>query len=106
VAANAADALAIIDTGTPVDLLFTDIIMPGEMNGYQLAQAVLARRPQIKVLYTSGYTENVLMQDGHLTDGVRLLSKPYRKMDLARLVREVLDAELQPASAEPEQAVA
>jgi hypothetical protein len=62
------------------------------MNGAELSAAVLARRPEVKVLYTSGYTENVLMQDGRLPRGVRLLAKPYRKLDLARMLRDTLDA--------------
>jgi PAS domain S-box-containing protein len=92
VAANGAEALAFLDRGEAVDLLFTDVIMPGEMNGAELSAAVLARRPEVKVLYTSGYTENVLMQDGRLPRGVRLLAKPYRKLDLARMLRDTLDA--------------
>jgi CheY-like chemotaxis protein len=91
VAANAAEALAIVARGTPFDLLFTDIVMPGAMNGRALAEEVLRRHPQMRVLFTSGYTEEVALRD-RLEQGVNLLSKPYRKADLARKIREVLDA--------------
>jgi CheY-like chemotaxis protein len=90
-AGNGAEALAIVDQGTAFDLLFTDVIMPGGMNGSQLAAAVLTRRPRIKVLFTSGYTENAIVHHGRLDPGVPLLGKPYRKSDLAQIVRTALD---------------
>jgi CheY-like chemotaxis protein len=90
-AANATEALAIIEEGHPVDLLFTDIIMPGAMNGRQLAFEVKRARPGIKVLYTSGYTENAIIHHGRLDSGVLLLVKPYRKTDMARMIRTALD---------------
>jgi len=89
-AANATDALAILDTAGPVDLLFTDIVMPGGMNGRQLADLVAKRHPGIKVLFTSGYTQNAIVHHGRLDEGVHLLAKPYRKTDLARMVRRAL----------------
>ena len=103
VAANGTDALAFLARGRSIDLLFTDVIMPGEMNGAELAAAVRERQPGVKVLFTSGYTENVLMQDGRLPPGVRLLAKPYRKLDLALMLRETLDAE---SARSPDQATA
>ena len=63
--------------------------MPGGMNGRELAEAVLARRPGMKVLYTSGYTDDIV-HDGRLDPGVALLRKPYRKADLSQKIREVL----------------
>jgi CheY-like chemotaxis protein len=90
-AANATEALAIIEAGHEVDLLFTDIIMPGAMNGRQLACEVKRSRPDIKVLYTSGYTENAVIHHGRLDSGVLLLAKPYRKTDMARMIRTALD---------------
>jgi len=90
-AANATEALAIIEEGHPIDLLFTDIIMPGAMNGRQLACEVRRTRPDIKVLYTSGYTENAIIHHGRLDSGVLLLVKPYRKTDMARMIRTALD---------------
>jgi PAS domain S-box-containing protein len=89
-AANAAEALKIIDNGENVDLLFTDIIIPGSMNGRQLADEALRRRPALKVLFTSGYTENAIMHHGRLDAGVLLLAKPYRKAELAKMIRVAL----------------
>jgi len=65
--------------------------MPGAMNGRQLADAIQKDRPDLKVLFTSGYTENAIIHHGKLDHGVLLLAKPYRKSDLARLVRKALD---------------
>ncbi|MDB5577877.1 MAG: hybrid sensor histidine kinase/response regulator, partial [Bradyrhizobium sp.] len=90
-AANAAQALVIIDSTAGIDLLFTDVIMPGSMNGRQLADEVLKRRPALKTLFTSGYTENAIVHHGRLDSGVLLLAKPYRKFDLARMIRLALD---------------
>jgi CheY-like chemotaxis protein len=90
-AGNANEALRVIDDGARFDLLFTDVIMPGGLNGRQLADEVVKRRGAIKVLYTSGYTEDAIVHHGRLDPGVALLNKPYRKLDLARKVREVLD---------------
>ncbi|MGY8677938.1 PAS domain S-box protein [Bradyrhizobium sp. UFLA05-153] len=90
-AANAVEALAIVAAGQPFDLLFTDVIMPGKMNGRQLADEILKTRPDLKVVYTSGYTENAIIHHGRLDSGVLLLAKPYRKSDLARILRKALD---------------
>ena len=90
VASDGAAALALVDQGAEFDLLFTDVVMPGRMNGRQLADAVVARRPGMKVLYTSGYTDDAIVHEGHLDPGLALLRKPYRKADLAQKIREVL----------------
>jgi PAS domain S-box-containing protein len=90
-AANAAEALVVIDSTAAIDLLFTDVIMPGSMNGRQLADEALKRRPALKTLFTSGYTENAIVHHGRLDSGVLLLAKPYRKSDLARMIRWALD---------------
>ncbi|NVN84447.1 MAG: response regulator [Rhodopseudomonas sp.] len=84
-------ALKLVEDGVPFDLLFTDMIMPGGLNGRQLAEAAARHRP-IKVLYTSGYTENAIVHHGRLDAGVLLLPKPYRKLDLARMVRIALQS--------------
>jgi CheY-like chemotaxis protein len=89
-ASNAVEALAVLDKTERIDLLFTDVIMPGSMNGRQLAVEALNRRPSLKVLYTSGYTENAIVHHGRLDAGVLLLAKPYRKSDLAKLIRTAL----------------
>jgi CheY-like chemotaxis protein len=90
-AGNAAEALVVIDNTEGIDLLFTDVIMPGSMNGRQLADEALKRRPALKTLFTSGYTENAIVHHGRLDSGVLLLAKPYRKSDLARMIGLALD---------------
>jgi len=89
-ARNAAEALVLLDEVDDFALLFTDIVMPGGMNGRDLAMAALVRRPGLRVLYTSGYTENAIVHQGRLDPGVQLLSKPYRRQDLATKLRAVL----------------
>jgi CheY-like chemotaxis protein len=91
-ASNGAEALAVIDSGKEIDLLFTDVIMPGSMNGRELAEAAIKRRPDMRVLYTSGYTEDAIIHHGRLDAGVLLLAKPYRRSDLATLIRAALVA--------------
>lgn len=91
-AAHGLEALAIIERGERVDLLFTDVIMPGGMNGRQLADSAQRCRPDLKVVFTSGYTENAIVHHGRLDPGVLLLTKPYRKSDLARMLRLALGA--------------
>jgi signal transduction histidine kinase/ActR/RegA family two-component response regulator len=92
-AASGAAALTKVDNGAVFDLLFTDVIMPGGINGRQLADEVAKRRPGMKILYTSGYTENAIIHHGRLDSGVLLLAKPYRKSDLARMVRLALQSQ-------------
>jgi signal transduction histidine kinase/CheY-like chemotaxis protein len=89
-ASNGAEALAIINGPERIDLLFTDVIMPGSINGRQLAIEAQKRRPELKVLFTSGYTENAIVHHGRLDAGVLLLPKPYISSDLARLIRTAL----------------
>jgi CheY-like chemotaxis protein len=91
-AVNAADAMIVIDGPQPIDLLFTDMIMPGSMNGRQLAEKAVQRRASLKVLFTSGYSNEVIIHHGHLDAGVLLLAKPYRKSDLAQMIRAALAA--------------
>jgi CheY-like chemotaxis protein len=91
-AVNAAEALVVIDSATEIDLLFTDMIMPGSMNGRQLADKALQRRSSLKILFTSGYSNEAIIHHGHLDTGVLLLAKPYRKSDLARMIRAALAA--------------
>ena len=91
-AVNAAEALVVIDGPQEIHLLFTDMIMPGSMNGRQLADQALQRRASLKILFTSGYSNETIIHHGHLDAGVLLLAKPYRKSDLARMIRAALVA--------------
>jgi CheY-like chemotaxis protein len=82
-------ALAILDEGGPLDLVFTDIVMPGGMTGMDLARQVRARRPGLKVLFTSGYADPATFQGGMTADD-GWLGKPYSRADLASKLRELL----------------
>lgn len=90
-ATNASEALAIAARGTPFDLLFTDIVMAGALNGRELADQMVAARPSLRVLFTSGYAHDAPHGPGHATMGAPLLTKPYRKAELARMLRRSLD---------------
>ncbi len=90
-ASDAAEALKLLEAGTPVDLLFSDIVMPGEMNGIALAKEATRRWPHLKVALTSGFSEEAMNRNGGFTD-FTILSKPYRQMDLARKLRQVMEA--------------
>ncbi|MEY9884801.1 CHASE3 domain-containing protein [Bradyrhizobium sp. USDA 329] len=83
-------ALELIGAGQKFDLLFTDVVIPGGMSGRELAEEVARRRPGVKVLYTSGYTDNAIIHQGKLDDGVMLLTKPYRRNQLAEMIRKAL----------------
>jgi signal transduction histidine kinase/CheY-like chemotaxis protein len=87
---DAASALAVIESGIPIDLLFTDVVMPGTLKSPELARKASERLPDIAVLFTSGYTENAIVHGGRLDAGVELLPKPYTRETLARKIRHVL----------------
>ncbi|OJT21622.1 hybrid sensor histidine kinase/response regulator [Archangium sp. Cb G35] len=89
-ASDGQSALAVIQSGMPVDLLFTDVVMPGPVRSPDLARQAKAILPDLEVLFTSGYTENAIVHGGRLDPGVSLLSKPYRREDLARKLRHML----------------
>ncbi|NPU14590.1 response regulator [Bradyrhizobium sp. 83012] len=91
VASHAAEALTIVAQGQPFDLLFTDVIMPGGISGSQLADTIMATRPGLRVLYTSGYTDNAIIENRQLLPDALLLTKPYRRAELAQMVRRALD---------------
>jgi len=90
-ARNGSQALEILGGDNQIDLLFTDIVMPGGINGRELSEAALKLRPELKILFTSGYTENAALHQGYLDPGFHLLSKPYRRVQLAAKVRATLD---------------
>ncbi|PDT61608.1 hybrid sensor histidine kinase/response regulator [Bradyrhizobium diazoefficiens] len=90
-AANATEALAIAAEGKAFDLLFTDIVMAGGINGRELAEQMVAARPSLRVLFTSGYAYDSMHAQGRATKGAPLLTKPYRKAELARMLRRSLD---------------
>ncbi|ODN69310.1 Blue-light-activated protein [Methylobrevis pamukkalensis] len=89
-AASGAAALALIEAGARPTLLFTDVVMPG-MSGRELADLVVKRLPEVKVLYTTGYTRNAIVHNGVLDPGTHLLQKPFSVDQLAAKVRSVLD---------------
>ncbi|MFZ6757033.1 PAS domain S-box protein [Undibacterium sp. Ji50W] len=89
-AGDAESALAIIGTGVKIDLLFTDVVMPGALRSPELAHQARERLPDLAVLFTSGYTQNAIVHGGRLDAGVELLSKPYSREALARKVRSVI----------------
>jgi CheY-like chemotaxis protein len=89
-ARDAIGALSVIEKGHAIDLLFTDVVMPGELKSPELARKARERLPDIAVLFTSGYTENAIVHGGRLDAGVDLLPKPYTRDALARKIRQVL----------------
>ena len=101
-AADAQAALDLLETGSKVDLVFTDVVMPGPVQSPELARRARTLLPDVAVLFTSGYTEDIVFHGGRLDPGVDLLSKPYRREDLARRLRQVLDGP--PPSAAPDAA--
>jgi CheY-like chemotaxis protein len=97
-ARDAHNALAIVDSGVAIDLLFTDVVMPGPLRSPELARHARARLPDIAVLFTSGYTDNAIVHGGRLDQGIELLSKPYTREALARKIRHVLRNQRQRAA--------
>jgi len=91
-ASAGAPALDILRERPDIDLLLTDVVLPGGMNGRQIAEAAQVMRPKLKVLYTSGYSENAIVHHGRLDRDVNFLGKPYRRSELAAKVRDVLDS--------------
>jgi PAS domain S-box-containing protein len=89
-AENGAKAMALVRSRSDIDLLLTDVVMPGGMNGQQLADEAQALRPGLRVLFCSGYADNALVHHGRMTRGMHLLSKPYGRRELARKVRMAL----------------
>jgi CheY-like chemotaxis protein len=96
-------ALTILRSGVPVDMLFTDVVMPGPVRSVEVARQAKQMFPNIEVLFTSGYTQNAIVHGGRLDPGVELISKPYRRDELARKIRQLFAAhkEVEAAPAVP-----
>ncbi len=91
-AADAQSAMTVLRSGLSIDLLFTDVVMPGALQSTELADQARRLLPGIAVLFTSGYAENAIVHEGRLDAGVELLSKPYTREDLARRLRQILSS--------------
>lgn len=89
-ASSGAEALAVLERGEKIDLLFTDVVMPGDIAGRDLADKACELRPGLKVLFASGYFEGALVSKGALETDVQFIAKPYRMKALAQKVEEVL----------------
>jgi PAS domain S-box-containing protein len=92
-ATSGSEALAVLARGEAVDLLFTDVVMPGEIAGRALAEKAVELRPGLKVLFASGYFEGALVSKGDLETDVEFIAKPYRMKALAEKVEEILGAD-------------
>ncbi len=96
-AQNAIEALSLFQSSpTAIDLLITDLILPGALNGHSLVEQLMRLHPELRAIYTSGYTDNTIVHHGVLEPGVHFLQKPFRAEDLVRMVRRVLDLPADP----------
>jgi CheY-like chemotaxis protein len=84
-------ALRLLERQTRVDLLFTDVVLPGGLSGADVAEHARQLRPDLRVLFTTGYARNAIVHHGRLDKGVRLITKPFTSADLASRIRDVLD---------------
>jgi signal transduction histidine kinase/CheY-like chemotaxis protein len=89
-ARDAQAGLTVVESGIPIDVIFTDVVMPGPLKSREMARRAQERLPGLAVLFTSGYTENSIVHGGKLDAGVELLSKPYTREALARRIRHVI----------------
>jgi PAS domain S-box-containing protein len=96
-AANARAAMQILESHPEIAVLFTDVGLPGGMNGRQLAEELRKRHPSLKVLFTTGYARNAIVHEGRLDPGVELLPKPFTQAALAEKLRDIIDAKSTPA---------
>ncbi|WP_227439724.1 PAS-domain containing protein [Methylobacterium sp. W2] len=97
-AADGEEALRVFGANTAaVDLLLTDVVLPGKVRGRELAERITEMRPEVRILYMSGYTENSIVHHGRLDDGVRLIGKPFKREHLAVKVAEALGHSIPPA---------
>jgi CheY-like chemotaxis protein len=105
-ASDGQGALTILQSGVPVDLLFTDVVMPGPVRSIEVARQAKQMLPKIEVLFTSGYTQNAIVHGGRLDPGVELISKPYRRDELARKIRQLFAGRREGITVVPEAAPA
>jgi CheY-like chemotaxis protein len=92
-AADGEDGLHVFGAhAAEIDLLLTDVVLPGKIRGREMAERITAIRPEVRVLFMSGYTENSIVHQGRLDDGVQMIGKPFKREDLARKIAEVLGA--------------
>lgn len=91
-AADGDEALRKLEGKPRINLIFTDVVLPGSMNGRRLAEKMRELYPDVPILFTTGYTRNAIVHQGRLDVGVHLLNKPYAQQELARKVRSLLDA--------------
>ena len=89
--ADGAAAMAVLDENPRIDLIFTDVILAGAMNGRDIAERARQKRPALPVLFTSGYARETIVQNGRLEAGVELLQKPFTLPQLAHRIRDLLD---------------
>ncbi|HUG98193.1 MAG TPA: PAS domain S-box protein [Gammaproteobacteria bacterium] len=91
-AEDALAALQLLDENPDIDLVFTDLVMPGGMSGWQLAEAIWKDRPDMKVLFTSGYAQESVVRYNQIDTPIPFINKPFRKVQLAKQIRDILDA--------------
>ncbi|MEQ1809061.1 MAG: response regulator, partial [Terricaulis sp.] len=90
-AMNGPSALKILESDQRIDLLVTDVGLPGGMNGRQIADAARRTRPDLKVLFITGYAENAVVGNGHLSPGMEVLTKPFEIAVFGHKVRDMID---------------
>ena len=91
-ARNGVEALALLRKGARIDILFTDVVLPQGMNGRMLSQEAAALRPDLPVLFTTGYARNAIIHDGRLDPGVQFIAKPYTQEEIAHKLRSVINS--------------
>ena len=89
-AKDADSAMAVIESGVAIDVLFTDVIMPGKIRSTELARRAQQKLPHLAVLFTSGYTDNAMLHGDVLGHGADVLNKPYTREELARKLRQIM----------------
>jgi signal transduction histidine kinase/ActR/RegA family two-component response regulator len=91
IAVNGEAALSALETAKNVDIVFTDVVLGGSINGRELADAIKLMKPELPILFTTGYTRNAIVHHGRLDPGVNLLGKPYTQRDMAEKIRSLID---------------